>query len=309
MSYSQMPGYGSDRFNRPGFFRGFSFFPPVIKGLFISNIAIWLLLDFFLAPFQLDGLPISRAVDYYFALWPFGQNFWPWQIFTYMFFHGGFMHLFFNMLALWMFGMELENRWGSQKFLTYYLLCGLGGGLAHLGSAYFFGDGAPTVGASGAVFGILIAFGMLFPNIYFLLPIPAKFFIAGYIGLELFYGVAGSADGVAHFAHLGGAAVGAIYMLGELNLIPVRSWWASIRGEVRNPFQRGDQYMWKDGRRVEVHEARFHEMNSGKKPGERKDVAPQEVIDAILDKISVGGYQSLTEEEKRLLQEASKNIH
>jgi membrane associated rhomboid family serine protease len=284
----------------------------VIKGLFVSNILIWLVLGLFLSPFTMDGIPIGAAVAYYFALWPLGPDFWPWQLITYMFFHGGFLHLFFNMLALWMFGVELENNWGSRKFLVYYLLCGVAGGVANLLCAPLFGSAGATVGASGAVFGVLIAFGMLFPNrpiyIYFLLPIPAKYFIIGYIALELIYGVAGTADGVAHFAHLGGAAFGFVYMLGHLNYLPFQGWWARVRAHVRNPFERPGQYVWRDGRKIEVHEAKFYEMHSGG-TNDRSGHVSEEVVNAILDKISMSGYQSLTEEEKRLLNEASKNIH
>jgi len=316
MPYDQSSGNEQYRFSRPSFFRGFSFFPPVIKGLFISNIAMWLLVDFFLGSFRIGGAPVgggSGSVTRLLALYPIGPDFWPWQLFTYMFLHGGFMHLFFNMLALWMFGMQLENKWGSKKFLIYYLLCGVGAGVANLFVSSLLGQGLPTVGASGAVFGVLIAFGMLFPNmpvyIYFLLPIPAKYFIAGYIALELFYGVAGTSDGIAHFAHLGGAAVGFIYMvLTEKDLL-VGSWFSRLRGEIHNPFSRSDRIVWKDGRSVEVHDARFYDIRTGKPRDDRNEGVTQEVIDAILDKISKGGYQSLSEDEKRILNEASRKIH
>jgi len=309
-----MSGQGGYQYYRPNFFRGFSLFPPVIKWLFISNIAAWLLMDILLAPFRIGGFPLGGSfgiLGYYLSLWPLGENFWPWQLFTYMFLHGGFLHLLFNMLALWMFGMELENSWGSKKFLVYYLLCGLGAGIANLIVAPLIGLSAPTVGASGAVFGILIAFGMLFPQrpiyIYFLLPIPAKYFTAGYIGLELFYGVAGTADGVAHFVHLGGAAVGFVYMLGEMNLLPIRSWWNRITGDLRNPFSRPDQYVWKDGKKVDVHEAKYYDIGARDSRDEDVGTVNQEIVDAILDKIGRG--QTLTEKEKKILIEASKKIH
>ncbi|MBI4534824.1 MAG: rhomboid family intramembrane serine protease, partial [Ignavibacteriae bacterium] len=162
MAYYRTGGPGA--YYRPSFFGGFRFFPPVIKSLLISNAAIWLLVGFFLAPFTVGGVQIGGdrgLFTYYFALWPLGTNFWPWQLVTYMFMHGGLGHLFFNMLALWMFGMELENTWGSKRFLIYYLVCGLGAGISNLFVAPLVGPGAPTVGASGAVFGVLIAFGML----------------------------------------------------------------------------------------------------------------------------------------------------
>ena len=120
MSYYS--GGGQGRYSRPSFFGGFTFFPPVIKALLISNVAIWLVFGLLLPLFTFRGIPIFAIFSEYLALWPLGSNFWPWQLVTYMFMHGGFGHLFFNMLALWMFGMELESTWGSRKFLLYYLV-------------------------------------------------------------------------------------------------------------------------------------------------------------------------------------------
>ena len=165
MSYYRSSTGGG--YYRPSFFGVFSLFPPVIKWLLISNTAIWLFTEFLFAPFTIGGTNLGGdrgIITNLLALWPIGTNFWPWQLGTYMFLHGGFSHLFFNMLALWMFGMELENVWGSKKFLTYYLTCGFGAGIANLLWALFISQGAPTVGASGAVYGILVAFGMLFPD-------------------------------------------------------------------------------------------------------------------------------------------------
>jgi membrane associated rhomboid family serine protease len=291
---------------RPSLFGGFSFFPPVIKTLLISNVLIWLL-DTLLSQFMLSGVPIFALFSQYLALWPLGPNFYPWQLLTYMFMHGSFWHLFFNMLALWMFGMELENTWGSKRFLAFYLTCGVGAGIANLFVAPLLGPAGPTVGASGAVFGVLIAFGMLFPDrpiyIYFLLPIKAKYFVAIYIGLELFYGVTGTTDGVAHFAHLGGAAVGFVYLLAEMNLIPVRRWWGALQDGLPRWTPTGKSRPF----HKEIRDAKFYDINTGKPFPDDRDVN-QEVIDAILDKIGKGGYQSLTEEEKRILNEASRKI-
>jgi membrane associated rhomboid family serine protease len=288
-------------------FGGFSFFPPVIKALLISNIAIWLVFGFLLPLFTFRGVPIFAIFSEYLALWPLGANFWPWQLITYMFMHGGFSHLFFNMLALWMFGMELEYTWGSKKFLFFYLLCGVGAGIANLFIAPLLGPAAPTVGASGAVFGVLIAFGILYPDrpiyLYFLLPIKAKYFVAAYIGLELFTGVTGTSDGIAHIAHLGGAAVGFVFILFDKGLIPGRSWFQSLLG---NRQARPGSKRWRE--EAEVQDARFTDIRSGPSDEEEPEVT-QEVIDEILDKISREGYQSLTEREKRLLNEASRKIH
>jgi membrane associated rhomboid family serine protease len=307
MSYSYR-STGPGEFYRPRFFGGFSLFPPVIKGLIVSNVVVWVLLDVLLAPFVLEGVPVFRILESSLALWPIGPSFWPWQIVTYMFLHGGFFHLFFNMLALWMFGMELENTWGSRKFLIFYLLCGIGGALANLAITPLLGQAAPTVGATGAVFGVLIGFAMLFPNrliyLYFLIPVKAKYLIAVWIGLELFFGVTGSSEGVAHFAHLGGVAVGLVYMAIDLDIVPLREWLIRFRGEDAKPFAGGEPV----GGRTDVRDARFFDITTGKHI-DRDQRVTQEVVDEILDKISRGGYQSLTEDEKRILNEASKRIH
>jgi membrane associated rhomboid family serine protease len=301
-------GYGT--YYRPSLFGGFRFFPPVIKWLLISNIALWLLVDVVLRVFSFDGAGLGGdrgILTQVLALCPIGEGFQPWQVLTYMFMHGGLWHLLFNMLALWMFGLELEHTWGSKRFLTYYLVCGVGAGISNLLIAPLFGQAAPTVGASGAVFGVLIAFGMLFPDrpiyVYFLLPVRAKYFIAAYIGMELFYGITGTTDGVAHVAHLGGAAVGLVYTLVLKGTIPVQAWLGRFHrpGAMPPPGRFGPG-------RTDVQDARFYDIRSGHQTHESAGTS-QEVVDAILDKISSSGYQSLSEEEKRILTEASKKIH
>ncbi len=306
--FSQDSSAGS--YYRPSFFGGFRFFPPVIKWLLISNVVIWIFFDVLLREFTLRGVPIFGVAEYLLALSPIGSgHFYPWQIVTYMFLHGGFLHLFFNMLALWMFGLELEHLWGSRRFLIYYLLCGIGGAVTNLLVAPLIGQEAPTVGASGAVFGVLLAFGMLFPDrpiyLYFLLPVRAKYFVAFYIAWELFLGVTQTSDGVAHFAHLGGAAVGFAYLVRELHLLrPGRKEWIPAG---RSGNQQRESRVWGTEPR-NVQDATFYDIRTGK-PYDDEDRITQEVIDAILDKISKGGYQSLTDEEKRILNEASKKIH
>jgi len=302
-------GGGEGRFYRPGLFGGFSFFPPVIKALLITNGLMWLFFGLFLPAFTFKNIPIFVIFREYLELWPLGTNFWPWQLVTYMFLHGGFWHIFFNMLMLWMFGMELEYTWGSAKFLLYYMLCGIGAGIANLLVAPMLGQVAPTVGASGAVFGILIAFGMLWPDrpiyVYFLLPIRAKYFIAASIGLELITGVTGSSDGVAHIAHLGGAAVGFLFIFTERHSDAFRSLMANLGSGV---FRRPARTRVRQSPVEEPQEARFYEIGGPPRKDDEGEVT-QEVIDAILDKISRGGYQSLSEEEKRILNEASRKIH
>ena len=180
---------------------GFMGTPPVVKNLMILNALIWL--AGLLLP-QVDEVLIGYGALYN-VLSP---NFYSWQVVTYMFLHGSFSHLFFNMFALWMFGRTLEYDLGSKRFLTYYMVCGIGAGLIQMLVCLLTGSDVQTVGASGAVFGILLSFGMLHPNNVIMLmfppiPLKAKWFVIIYGALELMYGVRGG-DSIAHFAHLGG---------------------------------------------------------------------------------------------------------
>jgi membrane associated rhomboid family serine protease len=147
------------------------------------------------------------------ALWPLGPEFAPWQIITYGFLHGSFMHLLFNMFGLYMFGSDIERVWGSRRYLTYYLVCVVTAAAAQLTVTWLTGAIYPTVGASGAVFGLLLAFGMMFPRRTVMLlippiPMPAWLFVTLYGMIELYLGITGTASGVAHFAHLGGMVGG-----------------------------------------------------------------------------------------------------
>ncbi len=232
-------------------------FPPVVLNLLILNFLIWL----FMAIVPQAG----RALEAHLALYYFtSPNFAPWQLFTYMFLHGGIGHLFFNMFALFIFGATIERAMGSARFLFYYITCGIFAALVQLGvfavlignleglidnpelcNHVINGNGyidtsiyseemisgmlpdlrrlfeyvnTPLVGASGAIYGVLLAFGFLFPNapVYlFFVPIPikAKWLIIGYFVLELIYGVSGTADGIAHFAHLGGMIFGFLMLV------------------------------------------------------------------------------------------------
>jgi membrane associated rhomboid family serine protease len=183
-------------------------FPPVIKNLLIINALIYL------AQTLLDR---EFALTARLALWPIDSPFFsPYQLFTHMFTHGSFGHILFNMFALWMFGKTLEGVWASKRFLFFYVMCGLGAAITHLTVQYFMGGGAPAVGASGAVMGVLVAFAYLFPNtelfiLFIPFPVKAKWAVIGYVLIDLFGGVARfSGDNIAHFAHLGGALTGFI---------------------------------------------------------------------------------------------------
>ena len=178
---------------------------PVVKNLMILMGIVFILQMF-----------VARWFDLYFGLVPVlvWKKYFLWQLFTYIFLHGGFSHILFNLLALWMFGGELENYWGSRKFLFYFFFCGVGAAICTVVfSPYQF---VPTIGASGAIYGLLLAFGWLFPNrliyIYFLLPIPAKYFVIIFGLIEFFASMGGAGGGVAHLTHLGGLLFGLFYM-------------------------------------------------------------------------------------------------
>ena len=155
-----------------------------------------------------------------FALWPATEPrspFMPWQLLTYGFMHGNMTHIFFNMFGLWMFGRDLENLWGSQRFLLYFLVCVVGAGIVQLIVAAYQGGLYPTVGASGGVFGILLAYGLTFPNrivvpLFPPIPMRAITFVFIFGLLELYFGVSGTAPGVANFAHLGGMLFGFVLL-------------------------------------------------------------------------------------------------
>jgi membrane associated rhomboid family serine protease len=152
-----------------------------------------------------------------FALWPIGAGFEPWQLLTYAFLHGGLLHIAFNMFALYMFGGPMERVFGPRRYLTYYLVCVLSAGLAQLLTSAMTGAVYPTVGASGGVFGLLLAYAIYFPRnqvmlIFPPIPMPARVFVLVYAALELFLGVTGTEEGVAHFAHLGGLVGGFILL-------------------------------------------------------------------------------------------------
>jgi membrane associated rhomboid family serine protease len=287
-------------------------FPPAIKWLLAINIALFLL------PL-LGGNTVDNWLVQYGALWPIGHPlFRPWQYITYMFLHGGFMHVFFNMLALWMFGIELEQMWGSRRFLAYYFLCGLGAGIIHSLVMMMMGNGAPTVGASGAIFGVTLAFGMAFPNrivfLGFFLPLPARIATLLFIGLELYAGIAGSTDGVAHFAHLGGALIGFILIKigGVMTLGGIFDrfpWFRQGNAPMMMPFEQQPVRRQRSPQIIDVPYRDVGQRAPVDRGHPRMDFgADQSRIDEILDKISRSGYQNLTDEEKAILNEASKKM-
>jgi membrane associated rhomboid family serine protease len=219
---------------RPG---GFQLIPTIIKNLIIINVLVYLAQSTLGQAFNMRMMDWFALHDVHSAL------FRPHQLITYLFLHGSWEHILYNMFALWMFGAILENYWGPKKFLIFYMVCGIGAAIFHLVVLYSemapvmdtfhqlpmaeqqellydptFRVNEPTLGASGAVFGCLAAMGYLFPNnlvyLYFFVPIKVKWFVLGYAAIELVSGIRGTAgDNVAHWAHLGGGLVGLLLVV------------------------------------------------------------------------------------------------
>jgi membrane associated rhomboid family serine protease len=212
----------------------FNILPPVCKNLLIINLIAFLATYVF----RMRGIDLQDIFGLHFFA---SDNHYFWQYITYAFFHYNFSHLFFNLFAIWMFGYTLENIWGQKRFIIFCLVSCLGAALAQQITYYFmysdlvngvysgvnigngitistaeFLNNLTTIGASGVVFGLLAAFGAMFPNstiyLYFFIPLKTKWFVIGYIVLELFNGISTTSDGVAHFAHLGGAIAGLLLL-------------------------------------------------------------------------------------------------
>jgi len=182
------------------------------------------------------------------------HNFTVWQLFTYLFLHAGPWHLIINMLVLWMFGVQLERDWGTRRFLKYYFICGIGAGTCDVLMHAALGDwGTSTVGASGAIMGLLLAFGVLYPNqtilMEFLFPIKAKYFVMIYAALELWASIAARNSGVSNIAHLGGMAVGFIYLKARLPALHMPDIGGAYRRwKVLRAKKKFQVYMRKQGR-------------------------------------------------------------
>ena len=293
------------------------------KNLLVINVLA------FLATYvlQRSGIDLNALLGLHFFK---ASNFHVYQFLTYMFLHGGFTHILFNMFALWMFGSVIERVWGPKKFLFYYIVCGVGAGImqemvqyvnyvvqglaayeyVNMGGAQISMDSYinmwTTIGASGAVYGILLAFGMIFPNerlfiIPFPFPIKAKWLIVGYIAIELFSALSGPGDGVAHMAHLGGMLFG---------FLLIRYWQRHPDSSQRFGRSSGQEFFDNMKRKYEDRQRRQQRPDMHAEQSRRRETDEeynqrqrqnQEEIDAILDKIRKSGYDSLTKEEKQKL--------
>jgi len=253
-----------------------SFSPARFTGLvwlLIANAAVFLA-QVLLRPyvFSATGIELERVLGLVPA-WVWKKLF-LWQLVTYLFLHGGAFHLLFNLFTLWMFGRELEALWGQREFLKFYFLCGIGAGILTVLTT--FNSTVPTIGASGAIFGVLLAYGLAFPDrqvfLWFIFPIKAKHLIWLFAGLELLASFSYTSDGIGHFAHLGGMLFGFLYLRG-----------GRLYARLNPP-----------------KEPRFRVIETKpKRPGLEQEV------DRILEKISKLGVESLTPEERATLDEAS----
>ena len=298
--------------------------PTVTKNLLIINVLA------FLAYLVLGnrGIDLNSMFGLHFFL---ASDFHFYQLFTYMFMHAGWTHIFFNMFALWMFGCVVENVWGPKKFLFYYISCGIGAGLiqevSQFASLYFLLNDHgmslgmmdflrvasmhaqelnawTTVGASGAIYAILLAFGMIFPEeriFIFPLPIPikAKWFVLIYVAIELFSALGTQGDDVAHFAHLGGMLFG---------FLMIKYWQHHPGGGYGGYGRNKGQQFFDNLKRGWENRSHKKSDNGTSFRNDNKDweynankKAEQEEIDRILDKIRKSGYDSLTKDEKQKL--------
>ena len=264
----------------------FSAMPPAIRGLLIANVA----------GFVVAKLVGPQVYDL-FGLVPQHLIFdrWIWQPITYLFIHGNIWHLIFNLFALWMFGMPVEAQWGEAEFLKFYFLCGVGAALTS--AALGVHSTIPVIGASGPVYGLLVAFAMLNPDavvyLYFLIPVKAAHMAILFGALEFFAGATGATPGIARFAHLGGMVTGYFY---------IRWWWVwklNAKSLAKGVFERGadDAAARSPARRVARAEPKAD-------VGESED--PMAEVDRILDKILASGLESLTEDERGLMKRYSQ---
>ena len=304
--------------------------PPITQNLLIINV-----LCFFASlAFASHGIDFDELFGLHFFL---ASHFRPWQLFTYMFMHASWQHLFFNMFAVWMFGRIMERTMGQGRFLFYYLTCGLGAGLAQelvqMAEYWYYGFGSyeqlilgdgivqmsdylnrwNTVGASGAVYGILLSFGMTYPEerlFIFPLPVPikAKYFVVGYAVIELLSALSLKGDGVAHMAHLGGMLVGFLLLL----------YWRGGNGSGKSGGYRNygrESSSWDGFRRwfssfkkkkephIDISYGGRYSQEAAYRQQKKQE---EEELNRILDKVKKNGYEGLTPEEKKRLFDISR---
>ncbi len=276
-----------------------------VKYLIVANVACFLLQKAS-AAFFAGAVLVPDEIVRHFAVW---------RLFTYMFLHGDSWHLIINMLVLWMIGCEIERYWGAKQFLFYYFLCGVGAGICQtLVQLFFFNPATPVLGASGAIYGLLMAFGILFSDrvitllILFVLPlqIMAKYLVMIIAAISLLVGVFGDDSGVAHFAHLGGMLVGFVYLKADWR-------WRALGGKAGGRFENSSAGSGSKSSGWSTFKNWFRRRADKRRQMEvvrrrQREINLRERVDAILDKINEVGYEKLSEEEKQILRRASQSL-
>ena len=268
------------QYTSPGFRRGFSrptfTIPSGVKLLVIINIVV----------FVLTALSGQRSILFSsFGLVPSNvwSNFKVWQLFTYLFVHGGFLHIFFNMFVLWMFGKDLEMQWGKNEFLLFYFTCGIGAGLMTV--LFSVNSIVPIVGASGAIYGLLVAYGFTYPNrmvyLYGLFPLKVKYMVLGLGVIAFFASLSANQSNVSHITHLSGMIIGVLYIYFIFN-------WKNIK--------------------MEYYRLRLKNLKQKTSAQNDEEVLMKKKVDEILDKLNASGWDSLTEQEEKYLTRASKQL-
>ena len=265
---------------------------PWVKRLILANAVAFILLNW------IQVIPWVRGTVAYLAFNVAEVHKEPWTIVTYMFVHGGFLHLFFNMLMLFFFGPPLEERWGGKEFVKYYLICGIGGALFSV-FTLLSGEPTPIVGASGAIYGIMLAYALNWPDsliwIYAIFPVKAKYLVLFLGAISFFFAFSGPTDGIAHFAHLGGLVVGFVYLKKGWE---VEARWAGLKKRMR---KRRFSVISGD---AAAHGSKRPDRRESKQADEEAQIL--DVVDKLLDKIAAQGLDSLTPEERRFLDEVSR---
>ena len=268
------------QYSSPGFRQSFNrptiSIPSGVKFLLIVNIVVFVLVELSGQQsllFRTFGLVPS-------LVW---SKFKIWQLFTYLFIHGGIFHIFFNMFVLWMFGKDLESQWGKMEFLLFYFVCGIGAGLITV--LFSLNSIVPIVGASGAIYGLLLAYGFTYPNqmlyLYGLVPIKVKYMVLGLGAIAFFASLSTSQSNVSHITHLSGMIIGLIFIYFNINWKVIKLWYIRMRlkGLSQQP---------------------------AKQDNEEAQIKKQ--VDKILDKLNDSGWDSLTEQEENYLTQASKRL-
>ena len=274
MKYQYTSTGSRQYYNRPSFSM-----PSGVKFLLITNIIIFILME-------LSGQ--KGLLFKSFGLVP--KDFWQelkiWQPFTYLFLHGGFFHIFFNMFVLWMFGKDLESQWGKNEFLVFYFVSGIGAGIATI--LFNLSSFIPIVGASGAIYGLLLAYGLTYPNrmvyLYGVFPLKVKYVVLGLGGIAFFASLFAKQSNISHLTHLSGMIIGFIYMNSNISWRAIKLWCVQMRlKNIKNK----------------------HFINDKN----NDEIRMKLQVDKILDKLNELGWEGLTEQEERVLTLASKQFY